>query len=75
MMYLILGSLGYDATSLVWPKAGGSLHNTNFQAMGGDYSGGFVEIYRTDCSFLDPSISNTSTYTQFAIADITGVAR
>ncbi len=55
-----------------WPKAGGSLHNTNFQAMGGDYSGGFVEIYRTDCTPLSPSISSTSTYTQFAIDDIDG---
>ncbi len=61
----------FDATVYIWPKAGGSLHNTNFQAMKGDYSGGFYVQYQTDCRLLNSSLQ-ASIYCQFSVDDING---
>ncbi len=75
MVILLIGTVRFTAAVITWPKAGGGLLNANFQAMKGDYSGGFVESYRTDCLPLSSSLTNASTYAQFAVEDINGDGR
>jgi len=69
---LLLGTIYFSTAVTTWPKAGGGLYNANLQAMRGDYTGGFVEVYRTDCLPLSISLSSASTYTQFSVDDIDG---
>lgn len=72
MVAVVIGALRFSSAVINWPKAGGGLFNANFQAMKGDYTGGFVEVYRTDCLPMSSSINDANTYAQFAVEDING---
>ncbi len=72
VVILLTGNVRFTASVTTWPKAGGGFFNTNFQAMKGDYSGGFTEAYRTDCLPLSSSLIDASTYAQFAVEDVNG---